>query len=174
MLIGRNMDFCFLTCQTWQFLRSFQILFPIEVSDLRKAISTTHPEVHTQSSVLTQDCSTAEIFKFLFPILITRLLFPPIPFTYSIYTYFCFLKKKKEKRNKSSGIYQFHWFFFCIWKILPVFTSFPTHLIFTTHHLKPLLDNVLKPFAPLSFHLPKLKTLVSFPAPASPLPQMSY
>lgn len=96
MLIGRNMDFYFLTCQIWQFLRSFQILFPIEVLDLGKAISTTHPQVHTQSFVLTWDCFTAEIFKFLFPILIIRLLFPPIPFTYCIYTYFCFLKKKKR------------------------------------------------------------------------------
>ena len=100
MLIGRNMDFCFLTCQIWQFLWSFQILFPIEVLDLGKAISTTHPQFHTQSFVLTWDCSTAEIFKFLFPILIIRLLFPSIPFTYCIYTYFCSLKKKK-----SSGIH---------------------------------------------------------------------
>ena len=99
MLIGRNMDFCFLTCQIWQFLWSFQILFPIEVLDLGKAISTTHPQFHTQSFVLTWDCSTAEIFKFLFPILIIRLLFPSIPFTYCIYTYFCSLKKKKIFRD---------------------------------------------------------------------------
>lgn len=102
MLIGRNMDFCFLTCQIWQFLWSFQILFPIEVLDLGKAISTTHPQVHTQSFVLTWDRFTAEIFKFLFPILIIRLLFPPIPFTYCIYTYFCFLKKKKKEIFRDS------------------------------------------------------------------------
>ena len=91
------MDFCFLTCQIWQFLQSFQILFPTEVSDLGKAISTTYPQVHTESFVLTWDCSTSEIFKFLFPILIIRLLFPPISFTYCIYTNFCLFKKKKKK-----------------------------------------------------------------------------
>ena len=96
------MDFCFLTCQIWQFLRSFQILFPIEVSDLGKAISTTYPQVHTESFVLTWDCSTSEIFKFLFPILIIRLLFPPISFTYCIYTNFCFFKKKKTEIFRDS------------------------------------------------------------------------
>ena len=103
MLIGGNMDFCFLTCQIWQFLQSFQILFPTEVSDLGKAISTTYPQVHTESFVLTWDCSTSEIFKFLFPILIIRLLFPPISFTYCIYTNFCFLKKKKKKNRNLQG-----------------------------------------------------------------------